>query len=299
MEKASLLIFNPDTDYALASGSDFYTPPASIIRLIEERPEQALAWGRDGDFLFSDISGWGNAEWERIGQIKPWGWNFALRRKLLDAGCPGHLLPSRNEIEAWRDMSHRRTTISFNRMMGMEILPCEIRSEDASVSFWRENPGCWFKAPWSSSGRGVICTEELEEHHIRPWVRGIIRRQGSVIGESGVDRVVDFASEWEIRDSKARYLGLSLFRSSGRGKYLGQSPLTQKEIYGLIAGHSDEPLGDVLEKQRETLDRLISTRYRGPLGIDMLIDRNGKIYPCVEINLRRTMGHVALGYNRM
>ncbi|MBQ2179413.1 MAG: hypothetical protein II450_03295, partial [Prevotella sp.] len=44
--------------------------------------------------------------------------------------------------------------------------------------------------------------------------------------------------------------------------------------------------------------------YQGPFGIDMMIVRNDPqlstkisqllLHPCVEINLRRTMGHVAL-----
>jgi hypothetical protein len=44
--------------------------------------------------------------------------------------------------------------------------------------------------------------------------------------------------------------------------------------------------------------------YRGPFGVDMMIvrgdgiekteDGNCLLHPCVEINLRRTMGHVAL-----
>jgi hypothetical protein len=41
--------------------------------------------------------------------------------------------------------------------------------------------------------------------------------------------------------------------------------------------------------------------YRGPFGVDMMIvmksgerGENCLLHPCVEINLRRTMGHVAL-----
>jgi hypothetical protein len=39
--------------------------------------------------------------------------------------------------------------------------------------------------------------------------------------------------------------------------------------------------------------------YKGPFGVDMMVvareECNGfMLHPCVEINLRRTMGHVAL-----
>ena len=34
--------------------------------------------------------------------------------------------------------------------------------------------------------------------------------------------------------------------------------------------------------------------YEGPVGVDMMVLHDRMIHPCVEINLRRTMGHVAL-----
>ena len=44
---------------------------------------------------------------------------------------------------------------------------------------------------------------------------------------------------------------------------------------------------------------LLSGRYTGPFGVDMMVVRHAdgaghSIHPCVELNLRRTMGHVAL-----
>jgi hypothetical protein len=49
----------------------------------------------------------------------------------------------------------------------------------------------------------------------------------------------------------------------------------------------------------DALHRVIGDHYVGPLGVDMMIlskpDSQGfSVHPCVEINLRRTMGHVAI-----
>ena len=46
------------------------------------------------------------------------------------------------------------------------------------------------------------------------------------------------------------------------------------------------------------LSRWLGTGYRGPLGVDMMLCRvEGRdglcVHPCVEVNLRRTMGRVA------
>lgn len=318
----SILIFNPDTDYALASGSDFYTPPASVVRLIASSPLQAASWSNQGDLILipypsiaitdeirdqadkmnvglvsvGDLKEWSGADWDRISSVKPWGWNHALRHTLSEAGAPDRLLPSTDETDTWRTLSHRRTSISFNRLLGESNLPVEITSAEDGIRFWKENPGCWFKAPWSSSGRGVICTEELEELHIEPWIRGIIRRQGSVLAENGSDRVLDFASEWVVENGKSRFLGLSSFDVSVRGKYSGQKPLSQTAIAEMITGHIRTSLDEIISAQEAVLDKVISPYYRGPLGIDMLADRDGIVRPCIEINLRRTMGHVALGF---
>ena len=39
---------------------------------------------------------------------------------------------------------------------------------------------------------------------------------------------------------------------------------------------------------------VLKDKYAGPFGIDMMIVAGERLHPCVEINLRRTMGHVAL-----
>ena len=49
----------------------------------------------------------------------------------------------------------------------------------------------------------------------------------------------------------------------------------------------------------EMLSRLLANNYVGPLGVDMMLvnvegESSLKVHPCVELNLRRTMGHVAL-----
>jgi hypothetical protein len=38
--------------------------------------------------------------------------------------------------------------------------------------------------------------------------------------------------------------------------------------------------------------------YVGPFGVDMMALPDGKVHPCVELNLRKTMGHVALNISK-
>ena len=53
-------------------------------------------------------------------------------------------------------------------------------------------------------------------------------------------------------------------------------------------------LNDIQEKICSELSPVFNGQYAGLFGVDMMVVSPSKLHPCVEINLRRTMGHVAL-----
>ena len=60
-----------------------------------------------------------------------------------------------------------------------------------------------------------------------------------------------------------------------------------------------EYLKDINRKIQVVLAQWLKGKYKGPLGVDMMIVKDYLaggyfLHPCVEVNLRRTMGHVAL-----
>lgn len=164
------------------------------------------------------------------------------------------------------------------------------------MDYYRATPGCWMKAPWSSSGRGVINTgADMTAVLVEQWCRGILRRQGSVIGETPADRTADFASEWIIEKNEGvRFLGLSSFSTSPRGKYISNESLPQSEIRRRFDSLSKIQVDEVVSIQKEILKKVL-VGYHGPCGVDMLIDRSGHLRPFVELNLRQTMGMLHLG----
>lgn len=97
-----------------------------------------------------------------------------------------------------------------------------------------------------------------------------------------------------------RYLGLSLFHTEN-GAYTGNVLASEEEKREMIKRYiSEELLVAVREKICSSLGALYKGRYAGPFGVDMMVVRGEAnvpflLNPCVEINLRRTMGHVALG----
>ena len=141
--------------------------------------------------------------------------------------------------------------------------------------------------------------KDLEKRHIEPWLRGIIRSQGSVMGETAYDRILDFATEWECKDGKALFIGVSTFTTSDRGKYKSNIVAPQENIVSFILQQIDihgkgNNLSEIIKRQSLLLENYVAPFYDGPLGIDMLVTSERNIHPCVEINLRDTMGRVAI-----
>ncbi len=306
-----LLLFNPETEYALASGASFYTPPARVEMLRRERQLLPEAWAEADDFILVDDpsslkSAFQLVAWDELEGlfrkypnivVEPWGWNAALIRRLRDCGVPAECLPSETAMARIRELAHRRTTITLNSAWNESVadsfltpVPVELNAIEECMEFYHSNPGCWMKAPWSSSGRGVINTAaDMTPILVEQWCRGILRRQGAVMGETGADRIADYATEWHISFGEVAFIGLSSFSTSNRGKYIANEIISQEEMASRFDAISSMPLEKVVSLQKDILQRVL-TGYEGPCGVDMLIESDGHLRPFVELNLRRTMG---------
>ncbi len=327
-------IFNPDTDYALALGRKHYSPPSRIISLrksmalfpakfaspgdailliddvedkqLQESPYFEISVNKAIDIIkLNQIADY-ISQYESIHDnltLQPWGWNHTILRTLLNAGVEQKYLKTEDRIDTIRELSHRRTTIPFQTILSKDlgditVIPAkEFNSTTDAMGFLKSNPGAYFKAPWSSSGRGVINTTFMKTDEIISWVNGCIKRQGSVIGEIGRNRTGDFATEWFCKGGEARFLGLSLFRTTREGRYKGNVKGSQEFLWQSISGYTSLWNHNVIDAQKNAIDSIISPLYEGPVGIDMFSTVEGDLNPCVEINLRMTMGLATLWEN--
>lgn len=317
-------IFNPETDFAKGSmNARLYTPKKHIVELrrkfsllvallaspgdsvffldgIPDRgsiSDEVARYFKDNDIIFCEESDLKNIiAISSDVVIKPWGWNPCLVDYLRKIGVPQTLLPSLDEMDQIRRLSHRRMTIAFHHLYGDSgfRIPVELDSSE-SVRYWlNNNPDSYFKAPWSSSGRGVQRSADMRYDKLMEWTGSVIRKQGSLLAETSSDKILDFATEWTCSGGKAQYLGISVFKTSGRGIYKGNIVSSQAMLSNYVAGFTAAWSEEVIKRQKTVIDILLSPYYNGDLGIDMLVDSRGMINPCVEINLRTTMGHVAL-----
>ena len=120
------------------------------------------------------------------------------------------------------------------------------------------------------------------------------------------NKVKDFGMEFR-RDANGRvyYLGLSLFQTQN-GAYTGNLLATEAVKRDIMSKYvSLELLDEITARLENELSNMFSVLPKESaisdirFGVDMMIvakdDADGfLLHPCVEINLRRTMGHVAL-----
>lgn len=243
-------------------------------------------------------------------EIRPWNWTPDLRHRLRLAGAPESLLPSDETLLRIREIASRSTTIPFNEALNIRlsekglskhISPLPLRFEDAddAMGWWKKTgEKAFFKYPWSSSGRGVMLADlNLPTAKLKQWIAGGIRKQGYVMAETFFPKSIDFATEWQITDGKASFIGLSLFSASENGNYISNEVGRQSELLKIISGVAPDFNQDFIEAQRDSLDQVIAgiaPGYNGYAGIDMMASANGRIRGGVELNFRMTMGIVAL-----
>lgn len=278
--------FNPENDLALAAGVANYTPPKSVQ---EFRAALAAipAWmAAPGDNIFAPGV---SEQWLREAglevQLKPegiptpWGWSANAVAQFQRIGIAGPF----PDVERLRQLSHRRTAMQLHQALQGKLpyvlppAPQEIfRVEDLP-----DTDQIFLKSPWSCSGRGVIDCQGLSAENIRRRATDTIRRQGSVMVEPRLRKVRDFAMLFR----SGKFQGLSLFETNGTA-YTGNIVAPQPELAAMLGA-------DYLEETARAIEQSLPADYQGSLGVDMMLHEDG-ICPTVEVNLRFTMGFVAL-----
>lgn len=306
-----LYFFNPDNDLALAADNgERYTPPAAALDLRRAGALLPLWWCDEGDEVLVEtdeavevadilkstfgISGTAERKSEASNHAAPWGWSPLSARLMRDGGAAG--VPTPDEIERLRMLSHRRTSMPLARAMGAEesIVARECFSEaEAEEAIAATGGDAIIKQPWSSSGRGVMATRSMRADALRCAIAGTIRRQGSIMVERRLEREADFAALFVSDGRRVRFEGASVFATLPSGAYAGNIVDSGDRLMERIP----VDISAAIKGAEEYLTEAVAPHYRGYMGIDMLAYREGgrlMLDPCVELNLRMTMGVAAM-----
>jgi len=250
-----------------------------------------------------------------LNRLVPWGWSLAAHNLLspLKNFCSHEFRNS--PVFNWKPESKEL----YSKRFALEVLTkllseqhydfflpeyllteiCTTQSEiEKNISKWEK---VMIKAPWSCSGRGLQPITKTPVHP-KVWekIKGIINTQGFVIAEPYLNKAADLALQFKIEKGEIDFLGISNFFTDSKGQYQGNF------IHGVPNEYDKETvaflkfLPDVLVKPIITTleSSRLSLLYEGNFGVDMLIFRDEKnrlkVNPCLEINLRQSMGLLAL-----
>lgn len=297
-----LHLFNPENDLALAAGTANFTPPKNVTAFRDALAALPAWLADDGDNIVAPgldprwLESKGlNVGLEPVGTPAPWGWSACAVARFRALGITGPF----PDTDAIRRLSHRRTALLLRRALDGR-LPYPLPAEPVEITDIAMLPGgtndFFMKAPWSCSGRGVVDCSGMSAAAIRSRAAGTIRRQGSVMLEQRLAKVRDFAMLFTARDGRVTYRGLSLFFNTSATAYGGNIVAPEEEL----AAELDVPyLAETADAVAGALTGIIGSDYEGPLGVDMMLHGPGRlICPTVEVNLRCTMGFVALALQR-
>lgn len=314
-----LHVFNPENDLALADGNSNYCPPPMARAIASDLATLPLWFAASEDcVLLPSVI---DVEYalkmssiftmphtcmvppvNELTAVAPWGWSAQMKRRLRVMGVDEALLPGQQNLELLRTLSNRRAAIDVMRALrlsGIDTpeIPLYLSSPACVAAFINSMPRSVIKAPWSGSGKGIAWGIGRVEVPVEHFYCGVIKRQGGVVCERYLDKVVDFAMEFSMSHGVVSFAGYSLFTCDG-GAYSGNILAGDAEIEDFLQEYvSREVIAVVKERLAIELTRLLQPLdYNGILGVDMMIYRvpcGFALNPCVELNLRMNMGAVS------
>lgn len=316
-------LFYPSHDIALAHGVKHFNPPAAALRLQEDLAYLYEIWNQP--FLNHETSipipwGW---DWDtrdfihkkygvKMTQL-PTDEELEMIRQLSSRKTTIQLLETLKEkAQNWEKVSEFILDAPIPQYLDSEDkLWNFITSHDA------EGKAFVLKTPWSSSGRGLHVSKTktlngLVVDNTRTIMMkqalGTILKMGGIMGEDWIEnKVQDFAMLFYASDEEVKFIGYSLFDNdeSTNGTTYRQGYLTSNDniIHSLLV--PENILAMIAKTYEEILTDILQPFFGKPwhlgyVGIDMMTyhehnydaDQRLKIQPCIELNLRCTMGVV-------
>lgn len=326
--------FNPGHETAILLGTRNYTPPANVRKMQKDLALLPVWYAESGDLVYvselmaprffstqpkefqpfpspvTQTTLVNQTSKAPLWQAAPWGLSpqsLSLFNKLR--ANTGIMLDIPEWKEDYARLTGRQTAAEclerIQRLIPDLPIPVaprfctKIQEVEKYMSLC--NSPFILKTPYSSSGRGLlwVMKRQLDTSN-KNWVNGALSKQGSVSIEHGLENVQDFAMEfYSDGQGSVRYEGLSVFNTEDKGAYSGnilEEPAAMRNRITRFTG--EESFLRIQEAVTQVLKEIYGPAYKGYLGVDMLVfkqrDDSFAIHPCVEVNMRYTMGMIAL-----
>ncbi len=336
---STLHIFNPGHETAILQGDPNYTPSVTVRKMMEDLALLPAWYARAGDCVWVDriisprffsgipavirpqvtVLSPENPE-EKLRTLppliaQPWGLTPQILRYYSKiAAITGIQLHVPAWNETWKELTHRKTAaVCLDRLH--DLLPDYTLPErprffsDPRIlnGYLIAHPGSYvIKTPFSSTGRGLLWLKngQLRENDFK-WIEGAIKKQGSVSLEKKLDKVTDLGLEFYSDGAGGvSFKGIAPFITNPNGAYLGTTVCHQMSVLERLSRFMDiNKLARIIEALEKVLSGIYGCYYCGCIGVDSFIYNKAPdrydIHPCVEVNMRNTMGNIALHLNSL
>lgn len=325
-----LYYFNPGHEYAMINASPYYMAPANMVKMQRDLAYLSAWYADNKDAVLIED----NLPANFIQLLQQHNLNLpigvtqnkliATNNKYADVHCWGVSPQALNYIESINKKYHinlqlpkwdnKLITLS-SRLFSKECLIYlvtknkEIKEDiipryfdnlaDIKTIVDESSVRLLAKAPYSSSGKGLLWLPEdgltRTEEQI---LHGVLKKQGTISVERALNKVVDFALEFNIGNKETcSFTGYSLFNTNKKGGYECNYLGSQNNIINTLSSFIDLTLLNEIKLDLISfLDQNLRDIYRGCVGVDMMIYKEKDQYllhPCVEINIRDNMGLLA------
>lgn len=334
--KPDVFFFNPTCEYAVANGNASWQPNRLLQKMEEDLGTLPLFFAQPNDivlvkklpaenflqklkkqgislprFVLLEDALKNRLSGEKLNRLMPWGWS-PVAHQLLEPLKNSCSIPFQHSpVASWHPASRELYSKKFSGQILRDLLPqlppeivlhssmlSEVvstqREMETLINRWGK---LMVKAPWSSSGRGL---QPITKTPVVPkvWEKllGIVNDQGYAIAEPLLEKVLDMALQFELKQEKVSFVGQSVFLTDKKGQYQGNflkglPPDASPEVLQ-FARELPHLLKELLAKTIEASP--LAKNYEGFFGVDTLLFRDiaGKlrVNPCLEINVRQNMG---------
>lgn len=343
--KPDVWFFNPTCEYAVANGTTSWQPNRLLQKMEEDLGTLPLFFAKPHDvvlvkklpaenflkrlekqgislprFVLLEDALKNKLNGEKLNRLLPWGWSPVAHKLLepLKNSCSTAFQYS--PVASWQPASRELYSKKFSGQILRDLLPqlppeivlqssmlpeivSSQRKMETLIDRWRK---LMVKAPWSSSGRGL---QPITKTPVLPkvWEKllGIVNDQGYAIAEPLLDKVLDMALQFELKQGKVAFLGQSIFLTDKKGQYQGNF------LKGMPPDASPGEVQFIRELPQILKEPLVKTieasalanNYEGFFGVDTLLfrDISGqlRVNPCLEINVRQNMGLLSLQLEKL
>ncbi len=323
-----LHVFNPGHEAALrCANAKHFLPRKEVVAMANDLAGLMLLFAREEDYVWIPRGGVVDAEGKEVKpsalprelELNTWGWEphtfgamntwFGERGVHLRLPCLSDTYYKYAHRKSSADlMAHLCERLGYPVYLvpkwifpqgNMQELQKQIIATATEVHAALPTRQVFVKQPYTSSGRGVA----PQPYPVTEFYAERLANQCERAGGLSVEPELEVTENWALEfyadgEGKTRFVALSAFDTgAGKKSYAGNRLYAQEVLWQQLS----ETVGDValqrlISEIERFFDKELSHVYKGYLGVDMLVYRlEGvcRLHPCVEINLRNTMGMVA------